>query len=79
MQQMAVDIQQRGAVLFGADHMVVPQFVVERKGHDVRLWPALGHGLARPANWCVPRSLPGDVRLSVQGRKLCHARRGEDT
>ncbi|MCY1243357.1 hypothetical protein D9M72_563690 [compost metagenome] len=34
MQQVAVDIEQRGAVFLDVDGVVIPEFVVERLGHD---------------------------------------------
>lgn len=33
MQQMAIEIEQRGAVFLAVDGMVVPEFVVTRLGH----------------------------------------------
>ena len=35
--QMAVDVQNRGAVFFGVDHMLVPNFVVQGASHVINL------------------------------------------
>src|SRR5262249_15447521 len=58
MQQVAIDVEQRGAVFLDVDGVVIPEFVVERLGHDAGGRPSL-----QPAwGW-----YGADLRVGLQG------------
>ncbi|MNL10809.1 hypothetical protein D3C87_1316210 [compost metagenome] len=72
MQQVAIDVEQRRAVFLDVDGVVIPEFVVERLGHDAGgADRPSGQGRRRSAQWfagIVINRMPSRVGAAIVPR-----------